>query len=88
MKKKIVMQISMAAIVCVLGVGLMGCVVHRHGPRKHKRSHGKVVVIKKGHLHGKKCGHYRRHNKWYHAKSHVHGHKCGHSFVRGVWMIK
>ncbi len=46
------------------------------------------VVITRGHVHTARCGHYRRHGRWYFAGDHVHGGGCGHAWVNGVWIVR
>ncbi|MFQ5628195.1 MAG: hypothetical protein ACE5I1_05495 [bacterium] len=48
----------------------------------------KVVVVKKGHAHTARCGHYKYRGKWYIVKGHAHGPRCGHRFVGGFWIYK
>lgn len=60
---------------------------HHHAHAVHPAK-AKVVVINKGHTHGKTCGHYRYNNKWYYHQGHVHGRNCGHAFVSGVWVFR
>ena len=78
-------------LLILFGFGAMSCarrarvhvrVGHPHSPA------ARVVVIKKGHVHTARCGHYRYKGKWYFVKGHVHGPKCGHAFVGGIWIYK
>jgi hypothetical protein len=47
-----------------------------------------VVVVKAGHVHTARCGHYRHGKTWYLVKGHVHGPRCGHVKVNGVWIVR
>ncbi|MEM8931619.1 MAG: hypothetical protein AAGE94_10605 [Acidobacteriota bacterium] len=77
----------------LLGTFTVGCTAHVHPTRHHHDRHhhhdqGKVVVVRKGHVHHHACGHYRHQGRWYHLERHVHGKRCGHVRVRGVWVSK
>ena len=72
----------------LISTTLGGCLV---APRHHQvhHGHGNVVVVKKGHVHGKRCGHYRHNGRWHAVRrGHAHGKRCGHHFVGGVWVIR
>ena len=72
-----------------LSFGVSGC-ARRANVRiniGHPRT-AKVVVIKKGHKHTARCGHYRYGGKWYIVKGHSHGPRCGHHFSSGIWIYK
>lgn len=73
----------------ILAFGISGC-ARRTAVRVNvgHPHNAKVVVVKKGHLHTARCGHYRYNGKWYIIKNHAHGPKCGHHFVSGVWIFK
>ncbi len=69
---------------------LTGCTAHAHVRPAHPHVHAKarVVVVEKGHVHSKKCGHYRHGGRWYYVKGHVHKAGCGHVHVKGVWVLR
>ena len=89
--KKLTQAIKAMSVLAVCALLLTACVA-KH-PRHHN-SHAanpakaKVVIIKKGHAHGKSCGHYKHNNSWYHHKGHVHGRRCGHALVGGIWVFR
>ncbi len=76
----LVLPLALAAA----ATALSGCVVHSH----HHPPGAKVVVIEKGHVHGKDCGHYFHRGRWYYVPGHVHGPGCGHAFIGGRWVFK
>ncbi len=63
---------------------------HNRRPRgrHHRHPSATVVVISKGHVHGHRCGHFRRGHTWYHLDGHVHEGECGHMFIDGEWFLK
>lgn len=68
---------------------MFGCGRRRHRAVVVHPTHGKAIIIKKGHAHGARCGHFRHGNTWYMAKKgHVHRARCGHHHVKGVWIIR
>ena len=69
----------------LLLVGLSSCVATAR-PARGRPQAAKVVVVKKGHAHTARCGHYRHDGRWYHLKGHVHKRGCGHAHVQGVWV--
>ena len=71
----------------LLATFTVGCTAHVH-PARHHHEHAKVVVVRKGHVHSDKCGHYLHKGRWYHVERHVHGKRCGHVKVRGVWVLR
>ncbi len=84
MYTKIYRKITLSIFVGIAALLSTGCVVHA----KPVAPVGKAVVIKRGHVHGKRCGHYRHGGHWYLVKGHVHGKRCGHHYAGGVWTIK
>lgn len=89
--QKLGQTIKTASVLAICAVLLSACVVKQPRHQKARIAHpakAKVVVIKKGHAHGKSCGHYKHNAKWYHHQGHVHGRKCGHAFVGGVWVFR
>lgn len=91
MKQQIRTQKLLKIIVfgAVLAFGISGC-ARRTAVRVNvgHPQNAKVVVVKKGHVHTARCGHYRYNGRWYIVKNHVHGSRCGHRFVRGAWVFK
>ena len=89
--EKLVRTITTMLVLAVGALFLSACAA-KH--TRHHNSHAahpvkaNVVVIKNGHAHGKSCGHYRYHKKWYHQQGHVHGRKCGHGLVGGIWVFR
>ena len=83
-----VLWLSGAGFMLIVALVVSGC--GRPARRVHVVDHGKaqVVVIKKGHVHSARCGHYRHNNKWYFVNGHVHGKRCGHAKVNNVWVIR
>jgi hypothetical protein len=47
----------------------------------------RVVVIKKGHRHSHRCGHYYHGGRWYLVSGHTHRKGCGHVFQGGIWIV-
>ena len=76
---------SLLLVTIVAGM-FLGCATRSRVVVRTPRA--KVVVIKKGHAHTKRCGHYRYNDRWYYVKGHAHGSRCGHLKVRGIWIIK
>ena len=73
-----------AALILVMAVSGCRANVTVRGPKiKHP-----VVVVKKGHIHTPKCGHYRHGGRWYIHKGHIHRKGCGHVFKGKVWIWK
>lgn len=78
-----------ALVLAILIVALITGCGRRHRHVVVHPTYGKAVVIKKGHAHDARCGHFRHGNTWYVAKKgHVHGPKCGHHQVKGVWIVR
>ncbi|HHL72640.1 MAG TPA: hypothetical protein ENJ29_09030 [Bacteroidetes bacterium] len=75
-----------AALLLLFAGSAAGCAHHRPARVHHAR--GTVVVVKKGHVHSARCGHYRHNGRWYYIKGHVHGARCGHKKVNGVWVVR
>ncbi|MEM6702434.1 MAG: hypothetical protein AAF690_07005 [Acidobacteriota bacterium] len=47
-----------------------------------------VVKVRGGHVHSKRCAHFRDGDRWYLARGHVHQRGCGHVVRRGVWVVR
>jgi hypothetical protein len=75
-----------AALVAILIGMFMGCASRTRVVVHPARA--KVVVIKKGHIHNNRCGHYKYRGSWYYVNGHHHGARCGHAMVKGVWIIR
>lgn len=82
-------SVSWMALAIVLAIGLSSCA--RRTALRVNTGHpasAKVVVVKKGHKHTARCGHYRHNGRWYFIKGHHHQKGCGHHFAGGVWVFK
>ncbi len=90
MPKKMNRGFKLLAALLLFGfaVPMTGCAAHHHRARVVHHPQAKAVVIKKGHVHTDRCGHYRHNGRWYFIKGHVHGAKCGHHKVKGVWVVR
>jgi hypothetical protein len=49
---------------------------------------GTEVLINRGHVHSKYCGHYRFGRRWFYVPKHKHGVDCGHEIVEGSWSLE
>ena len=88
MRPRIDTLVKTLAFITLVALLTAGCgrtvtrtrIVHPHGAQ--------VVVVKAGHGHSARCGHYRHGAKWYLVKGHTHRARCGHVKVKGVWVIR
>ncbi len=73
-----------------LSLSVSACTIQARPAVAHHNHHAgaKIVVVKKGHVHSRHCGHYRYKSNWYYLQGHVHGPRCGHTLVRGVWVFR
>lgn len=82
--RRLGLRALIVALACA-AVALVGCsrpaAVHVTHPS------AKVVVIKKGHTHYKRCGHFKHRGKWYYSHGHVHKKYCGHKKKKGAWVL-
>jgi hypothetical protein len=68
----------------ILMTAVSGCRGHMsiHVPKPRHP----VVVVRSGHTHTHKCGHYRHQGRWHIHRGHVHRRGCGHAWKGGVWI--
>jgi hypothetical protein len=67
----------------VLGLSLLaGCASPEPVPD------GIEVVILRGHIHSRYCGHYVHGHSWYYLRDHKHAVNCGHEYVGGAWQLE
>ena len=82
-RKKLEILWTAAALVGAAMAG--GCQAHAYV--RPAVPHGKLVVVQKGHVHSRSCGHFKYRGKWYFVRGHVHGESCGHIEVKRVWVL-
>jgi len=49
---------------------------------------GQEVLISRGHVHSRYCGHYRFGRRWFYLPQHRHGVHCGHEIIEGSWSLE
>ena len=81
-------QLGLAWTAAVLGGVTLAAGCHVHAHARPVVPQGEVVVVKKGHQHSHRCGHYKYRGKWYYQAGHVHGRGCGHVEVDRVWVLR
>ena len=72
--------LTLSLVLCAL----LGC----RSPRPQVRPTGTEVLINRGHMHSKYCGHYRFGRRWFYLPQHRHGVHCGHEIIEGSWSLE